>query len=565
MPSSPTPIAPAPPAAHPPRELTARALAAGLTVGALLAVVNVSMGLETGWWDPGSVTASILAFTLLSGAARLGGRDATPLETNLAQTAAASAGAAPAAAGLLGAVPALALLGRPLAPALVAAFGLAVAILGALLALALRRRLLEEERLPFPTGVATAQVITTLHGGQGGGARALAVAVVVAAAATGLREAGVIPGALLVGGALAGAPAAAYGLGVATSPLLAGVGLVAGARAGLGVLAGAVVGWVALGPRLVASGAVAEASYGALAAWLAWPGVALLLGSALVALGAQARAVWRAPADLLSARRAGGPALALGAAAALGVALLGAVGFGMGGATAAGALALAVVLGAACARAAGQTDIAPAGEVGQAALAAARLAGAGPVAGVGAGAVVSGAAAQASAALWSLRAGALLGGRPRALGVAAVAGTVAGAAVAVPLYLVVVEARGLGSAALPAPGAVPWRALSAALEGGAAAIPEGAGLAALLALGAGVALELLARARGRGARWALPPGAVGLGFIVPASYAAALALGAVAGLAWSRWRPEHAARVAPLVGAGLIAGASVAGLVAALS
>src|SRR5256885_7194502 len=39
---------------------------------------------------------------------------------------------------------------------------------GILFALALRRRLIDEERLAFPTGVATAEVIEALHGGDSG-------------------------------------------------------------------------------------------------------------------------------------------------------------------------------------------------------------------------------------------------------------------------------------------------------------------------------------------------------------------------------------------------------------
>src|SRR5438128_9340968 len=86
-------------------DLTARALISGLAVGGLLCVANLYMGLKTGIWDSGHVTASVLAFVLVSG--RLSRR-----ENNVAQAAATAAGAVPAAAGLLGAVPALELLGR---------------------------------------------------------------------------------------------------------------------------------------------------------------------------------------------------------------------------------------------------------------------------------------------------------------------------------------------------------------------------------------------------------------------------------------------------------------------
>src|SRR5438445_13179024 len=86
-------------------DLTVRALASGLAVGALLCVANLYMGLKTGIWDSGHVTASVLAFALASG--RL-----TRLENNLAQTPAAAAGAGPAAAARRGAGHAVEVLAR---------------------------------------------------------------------------------------------------------------------------------------------------------------------------------------------------------------------------------------------------------------------------------------------------------------------------------------------------------------------------------------------------------------------------------------------------------------------
>ncbi|MFP2911052.1 OPT/YSL family transporter, partial [Pyxidicoccus sp. 3LFB2] len=106
-----TPVALAPELPVAPRELTVRALAAGLLIGGLLAVTNVYMGLKTGWWESGAVTSAVLGFSTLATVSRRRGSPYTPLENNITQTAASSVGAMPAAAGLLGALPALTLLG----------------------------------------------------------------------------------------------------------------------------------------------------------------------------------------------------------------------------------------------------------------------------------------------------------------------------------------------------------------------------------------------------------------------------------------------------------------------
>ncbi len=238
-----------PPDARSAPELTPRALASGLLVGALLCVANLYMGLKTGIADSGHVTASVLAFALASG--RL-----SRLENNLAQTAAVAAGAIPSTAGLLGAVPALALLGREVPGWGIALWGIALALLGILFGALLRHRLLDEERLPFPTSVATAEVIEVLHGGGEKArrrTRPLLWGGALGAAVEWLRDGrpSLLPGALTVPGEIGGVQASALGIGVSTSPLLWGVGMLVGLRIALSMLLGSVLAWGVLGPWLV--------------------------------------------------------------------------------------------------------------------------------------------------------------------------------------------------------------------------------------------------------------------------------------------------------------------------
>src|SRR3954468_15813120 len=187
---------------RPPAELTARGLLSGLAVGAVLCVANLYMGLKTGFWDSGHVTASVLAFALLAG--RL-----TRRENNVAQAAATSAGAVPAAAGLLGAIPALDLLGRSVPGWGIAMWGLVLAVLGILFGAGLRRRLLEEEKLPFPTSVAAAEVIEALQGKAASGrTRPLLWGGVVGGVLGWFRDGkpALIPSVLSVPGSLGGIP-----------------------------------------------------------------------------------------------------------------------------------------------------------------------------------------------------------------------------------------------------------------------------------------------------------------------------------------------------------------------
>jgi uncharacterized oligopeptide transporter (OPT) family protein len=61
------------------RELTARAVAAGCLIGALLAAGNVYTGLKTGFIDSGAMTATLVSFAMLHRAwAGFGGRAPQP-------------------------------------------------------------------------------------------------------------------------------------------------------------------------------------------------------------------------------------------------------------------------------------------------------------------------------------------------------------------------------------------------------------------------------------------------------------------------------------------------------
>ncbi|MGC4000443.1 MAG: OPT/YSL family transporter [Anaeromyxobacter sp.] len=550
--------------AQPIPELTPRALGVGLVAGAVLALANLSMGLRTGWWDSGSIVAALLAAALLPALSRRGRAPISHLEVNLAQTTATAVGGMPAAAGLLGAVPALEMLGRGVPAWLLAAWALGLGGVGVALGLGLRRRLLEEERLPFPTGVATARVIEATAGEAAADARVLAGVGAGAAALTVARDvAGVIPSFSAPPLAVAGAPAAAFGLGFAWSPMMAGAGMLVGPRIGLAVLGGAAIGWAGLAPWLVRSGAVPEASYGALVAWLAWPGVGLMLGGATVSLLSRLRAVPGALRDLASLRGASPAALLGGAAALLCVGVAGALAFDLGPGALALALVLVPVLGGVSARATGQTDISPAGEIGQLAQVAGDLAaGAAGPASLGVGGVVSGAASQASVSLWALRAGQVLSASARRQAVGLLVGTAAGALLVAPAYLLVTAAHPVGTPALPAPAALPWKAL-ALVAGGAASLPRGAGAAFAVAFALGVLLDLLGRTS-VGRRWPVPtPGAVGMGLIIPAHYALTLAAGALGSELWRRLRPAQLERLAPVIAAGAIAGESLAAVAAA--
>ncbi|OJT25303.1 hypothetical protein BO221_10915 [Archangium sp. Cb G35] len=556
--------------------MTARALVAGGLIGAVVAITNVYTGLKTGFWESGCVLSSLLAFGGLSAMARRG-PPVSPLETNLSQTAAVSVGAVPATAGLLGAVPALAMLGTQPPGWAVALWGVGLGTLGVLFAFALRRRLLEDEALPFPTGAATAQLISTLHSTGSAYAarvRGLWVSGLASMGLTFSRDAwGLVPQASLLPGSLTvgGLGANSLMLGIGWNPMMLGIGVLVGPQAGLSILLGSALAWTGLAPWLVRAEVVKDASFPTLAGWLLWPGVGLMVGAAATSLLSQVGALpsvmrdlrklgqdgtgWESTAGRWVAR-AVLPAIVLTGVMAWFAFQLSPLYFLL-------ALLLTFPLCAVCARATGQTDIAPMSPVGQLAQVGFGLGVPGhPGLNVAAGGVVSGAASHTSGSLWSLQAGRLLGASASRQLLVQLPGVLLGAAVAIPTYALLVSAHGLGSETLPMPTAQQFKAVAELASKGLGELPQSSALATGLGFLAGVLLSV--GARGRLAKWLPSAAAMGIGFVVPAYYAVTLCLGSLLAAGVARFRPS-ATQTVQSAGAGAIIGESLLSvLIAAL-
>ncbi|HYO57532.1 OPT family oligopeptide transporter, partial [Archangium sp.] len=561
----------------PPAELTARALVAGGLIGSVLAVTNTYTGLKTGFWESGCVLSSLLAFGGMSALARRSAPP-SPLETNLSQTAAVSVGSMPASAGLLGAVPALALLGTQPPGWVVALWGVGLGTLGVLFAFSLRRRLLEDEALPFPTGAATAELISTLHStgsAYAARARGLWVSGLASMVLTWLRDArGLVPAASLLPGTLkvGGLGADSLLLGIGWNPMMLGVGVLVGPQTGLSILLGAGLAWGGLAPWLVREEVVAaEAGYAALSAWLLWPGVGLMVGAAATSLVSQMRALPAVVGDLRGLGQHGGgwesTAGRWGARAVLPAIVLTGVmawfAFQLSPLYFLLALLLAFPLCAVCARATGQTDIAPMSPMGQLTQVGFGMVVSGqPGLNVAAGAVVSGAASHTCGSLWSLQSGRLLGASASRQLFIQLSGLLLGVAVSVPTYYLLVSAHGLGSQALPAPTGQQFKAVAELVSHGPGGMPLSSMLATGLAFLAGVLLSV--GARGRLARLLPSAAAMGIGFVVPAYYSVTLCLGALLAAMVGRLRPS-AMQTVQAAGAGAIIGEALLGvLIAAL-
>lgn len=176
-------------------ELTGRAIVIGIVVGSLLCFTNCYFGLQSSWISMSSLQSALVGYGLMkllprtsdtgslaspSGVIRprsrfwawFGEGRFTAQENVVLQATAVALGSMPLTTGLIGVVPALAqirpakdhgaepvkLQGGPLL-----LWGAALAFFGVFFASPLRKRVIIKEKLVFPSGTATAHLISVLH------------------------------------------------------------------------------------------------------------------------------------------------------------------------------------------------------------------------------------------------------------------------------------------------------------------------------------------------------------------------------------------------------------------
>lgn len=564
------------------RELTGRALATGVVLGALLAPCNVYSGLKIGWSFNMSIIALLIGVALWRPLARAFGlREWTAHESNIGQTT-ASAAASIVSGGLVAPIPAFTLItGQALdAPALVA-WVFTVSLLGVWIAWYLRPALLgPASALRFPEGVATLETLKEVYA-QGSEATRRVAALGAAALVSGATRWVDV----FVAQLPRWAPAEGLSrltLAIEPSWLLAGFGAIVGLRVGLSLLLGALLAWGAIAPRIAGSVVPvpddpSASLFGPLIEWLLWPGVSLMVGATLTrfALGmwrGRSRGFGRLQVD--HGIGSTNPALAWVPAAAIAAAALAAIAlqvllFGIAPWIAALAIPVAVMLAVVAARVVGDTGIPPIGAIGKVSQLGFGLAAPGQaVANLMTANVAGGAAGQCADLLNDFRVGQGIGATPFRQAIAQCVGVLTGSLVGAAAYLALLPdpAAMLLTEAWPAPAVATWKAVAEAMAHGIDSVPESARAAMLIALAAGCAAGLAeATAPARLVRLLPSATAIGLAFVIPASISFTMALGALAAAAFRAAAPTLAARFTVAIAAGLVAGESFVGVFAAFA
>lgn len=153
-------------------QVTVRATIAGLLIGSIVLISNFQFGLQTGWVSMMSLPSALLGFMIfkLSPVSH----SFTDVENVYIQSVAVATGTGPLAYGLVGIIPAIEKFltadesgtGERITLSLsqLMLWSMGLAFFGVFFAVFLRKQVIIREKLPFPSGSATATLVTVLHG-----------------------------------------------------------------------------------------------------------------------------------------------------------------------------------------------------------------------------------------------------------------------------------------------------------------------------------------------------------------------------------------------------------------
>lgn len=602
-------------------QFTLRSFIMGSLLGSLMALSNLYVGLKTGWGLGVAITACILSFTVYSVlstvAPKVFGSNMSILENNAMASTASSAGYSTGGT-MVSAICALLLVqGHHLPFWTLTAWTFLLAILGTVMAIPMKRQMINIEQLKFPSGMAAAETLRSLYG-TGGEAKAKARALFwtmgMGAVVAWLRDAHAathtgllavltrlskIPSTLPIPFlTISGRPAMQYTIGFEGSLILVAAGAMMGLRTTATMLVASLINYGVIAPRIFELGGITRLGYRGIVTWSLWPGAAIMVTSGLLSFALQWRTVIRAFSGLgkafsraKAAKATAGegpfreaalvepdedpmerievpPTWFVGgmAFATIGLVIVGYFAFGIAPWLSVLAVALSFVLAIVACRATGETDTTPVGAMGKITqLTYGALAPSNLTTNLMTASITAGAAGSAADLLTDLKSGYLLGANPRKQFLAQLSGTVVGTLVVVPaFYKLVPNPAILGSDRFPAPSAQVWRGVAEVLARGVHSLHPTARWAMLVGALIGLALPLLELSFPKHKKYMPSAMGLGLALVIPAFNSVSMFIGAVLAALWMKRNEKRAEAYTIPIASGIIAGESLMGVAVAL-
>lgn len=596
-------------------QLTFRAVAMGAFLGMAMSVSNLYTTLKVGWSFGVAITACVMSFVIwnffrLVSGNRLG--EMSILENNCMQSTASAAGYSTGAT-IATAFGALLILTHHHEPWwIVASFTLATGAMGVFLAIPMKRQMINQEQLPFPSGICAATTLRSLYS-RGAEAVRKAYSLVIAlacAAVIGVLNTSEgtfvaldkffnwmkmhlfrinLPDLFPDDGIfkVAGKPLVAFGF--EPSVLLIGAGMIVGMRVSLSMLFASGLLYFVLTPYLVSIDMAHAGEAGYLASiptagggaifhpvrWALWGGTALMVCASLMSLALQWRTIARSftafkrrgdegrdERDETSAKMAEievPTSWLIAGMIPITIAMLAVQLFAFHISILAGIIAIVMsfLLSMVACRATGETDTTPVGPMGKVM----QLLFAGISPGnithnlVSAG-IAANSASSSADLLTDLKSGYLLGANPRKQFIAQFIGIFFGTAAIIPAwYLMIPNEAAIQKFPLPATNM--WVAVAQLLSKGIESLPHSAVVAVVIGAAIGCTLPVLETLFPKARPWLPSAMGLGLGWVVFFSNALAFTIGAIISWVWGLISARNQDMYNVPIASGLVAGESL--------
>lgn len=592
------------------RQLTVRAVVMGSILGMMMSLSNLYIGLKTGWGLGVAITSCILSYAIWTVFLKFGWakQPMSILENNCMQSTATSAGVSTGGTMVSAIAAQLMLTGVHMNWKVLMAWTAFLAFLGVSMAIPMKRQLINREQLKFPSGIAAAETLRSLHASGGEAlikAQALFWSMGIGAvlqwwqsgmagllqrmdwAAEKIAFPLTLPMELELHAKLFGKDVSKLGFVFPVDPLMTAAGMIVGMRTSLSMVISGFALFGIVGPWLDDSGVLREMhaagalgsealSPGNIRKWGLWTGSSMMVAAGLTAALFQWKSMV-AGISKLGALFSGKKQVAAHDPIAhievpnswfvigTGISGLGCIiimytewdiplHWGIV------AVAMAFVLSLVACRATGETDTTPIGAMGKVTqLFYGAMIPNQPIPNLMTAGVTAGAAGAAADLLTDLKSGYLLGANSRQQTIAQSIGIISGTLAIVPAwYLFVPDASALGTAQFPAPAAEVWKSVAELLSRGISTMHPtilkgiifGGSLGFLLTLTEGLAPKKF--------RSYLPSATgLGLGMVIPFGNSFSFLLGALITLIWTKLNEASCEQKMVPIASGIVAGCSL--------
>jgi OPT family oligopeptide transporter len=581
-------------------QLTVRAVVMGGFLGIIMSLSNLYVGLKTGWGLGVAITSCILSYSIWksfrTAFPKYFKTDMSILENNCMQSTASSAGYSTGGTMVSAVAAYLLITGHHIAWPVLVAWMFFLAVLGVCMAIPMKRNLINIEKLKFPSGIAAAETLKSLHSKGSEAivkARSLGAAGLLGAVIAWCRDGRMpwgipnIPASLPFPGSIGGYPLASWTIQFDMSMVMIAAGAIMGFKVAWSLLLGGIVNYAILAPEMVKAGAIdpTNLGYREIVRWSTWTGASIMVTSGLLAFFMQWRTIARAFSGLtkMFSSKSADPtgkvdplerievpaSWFLWGVVLSGLGCMAVLNYAFGTTWIMGAVAviMSFFLAIVACRATGESDITPTGAMGKITqLLFGAVAPSNMVTNLMTASVTAGAADSAADLLTDLKSGYILGANPRKQFLAQFAGVFVGVAVIVPaFYLLVPTVGDLGSDKWPAPAAQVWAAVARLLSSGLGALHPSARWGMVIGGLIGIILPLLPRFLPEKTHKFIPSATgVGLAFVIQFFNSLSMFIGALIALILEKKRPVFGETYIVPVASGIIAGESLMGITVAL-